>query len=140
MSDVNNEHVEMKVVSDGLSMDLPNVNNAYRGSEYRYAYATGDSKAGVWWDNLVKVDMQTGAVLTWQKDNHWPTEPIFVADPNSAREDDGVVMSIVLGVDDATKPYSYLLVLNATDFTELATAVMPVALPYTSHGFFDAKQ
>ncbi len=50
----------------------------------------------VWVDRLAKVDVNTGAVEIWQQPNCYPGEPLFVATPGGAEEDDGVLLSVVL--------------------------------------------
>ena len=65
-------------------------------------YGIGDAAPGDWWNTLVKVDVRTGATLTWARAQHWPSEPVFVADPAGAVggvEDAGVLLSIVLAAD-----------------------------------------
>lgn len=59
--------------------------------------------SSVWVDRLAKVNVNTGAVNTWQEPNCYPGEPLFVATPDGAAEDDGVLLSVVLDgmcVDD----------------------------------------
>jgi carotenoid cleavage dioxygenase-like enzyme len=59
-----------------------------------------------------------------------------VAAPDAAREDDGVVLSVVL--DGATER-SCLLVLDAATFAELARAEVPHAIPFGFHGQFTSR-
>ena len=47
-------------------------------------------------------------------------------------EDDGVVLSIVAGADGK----SFLLVLDAKSFEEVARARLPHGIPYGFHGHF----
>ncbi len=47
-------------------------------------------------------------------------------------EDDGVVLSVVTGADGK----SFLLVLDASSFQELARAHLPHGIPYGFHGTF----
>lgn len=51
-----------------------------------------------------------------------PGEPVFVPSPEHRGEDDGVCLSVVL---DAARGTSFLLVLDAADFGELARAEVP---------------
>ena len=53
--------------------------------------------------------------------------------PGGTEEDDGVILSVVF---DASAGYSFLLVINATSFTEVARAAVPHAIPYGLHGTF----
>ncbi|WP_041275086.1 carotenoid oxygenase family protein [Desulfotomaculum nigrificans] len=54
-----------------------------------------------------------------------------MAAPNAAAEDDGVILSLVL---DTKKGNSFLLILDACSFTELARAEIPHPIPFGSHG------
>ena len=63
----------------------------------------------------------------WQRQAQTPGEPIFVPDPNGKDEDDGTILSVVL---DGPNRKSYLLALNAKDFTEISRADLE-----TSTGF-----
>jgi beta,beta-carotene 9',10'-dioxygenase len=58
-------------------------------------------------------------------------EPVFVPMPNSVKEDDGLVMSVVL---DSNKGNSFLLVLNAQSFQEIARAEVVHHIPFGFHG------
>jgi beta,beta-carotene 9',10'-dioxygenase len=57
---------------------------------------------------------------------------VFVARPDSFQEeDDGVVLSVVL---DSNKGNSFLLVLDAKSFEEIARAEVPHHIPFGFHG------
>jgi carotenoid cleavage dioxygenase-like enzyme len=58
---------------------------------------------------------------------------VFVAGPTAAAEDDGVVLSLVL---DANNDNSFLLVLDAGSFEEVARAEVPHRIPFGLHGQF----
>ena len=58
---------------------------------------------------------------------------MFVARPNAEDEDDGVLLSVVL---DASAGTSFLLVLDASDLSELARADAPHHIPFGFHGQF----
>jgi carotenoid cleavage dioxygenase-like enzyme len=60
-------------------------------------------------------------------------EPIFIPDPNFQKEDDGVILSVIL---DAENRGSFLLALNACDFSEIARSKIPHAIPFGLHGRF----
>ncbi|MEO1439529.1 MAG: carotenoid oxygenase family protein, partial [Chloroflexota bacterium] len=69
----------------------------------------------------------------WRQENTYPGEPVFIAAPDAATEDDGVLLSVVL---DAQTGTSFLVVLNAADLTELARASVPHHIPFGFHGQF----
>ena len=62
-----------------------------------------------------------------------PGEPVFVPRPGACREDDGVLLTLVL---DAARGLSALVVLDATTLEERARAVAPHAVPAGFHGEF----
>src|SRR5919198_5975978 len=89
------------------------------------------SDASAWLDQLVKADVETGQVSIWRAPGQYPGEPVFVAAPDADGEDTGVLLSVVLDGDRNT---SFLLVLGATTFTELARAQAPHVVPFGFHG------
>jgi carotenoid cleavage dioxygenase-like enzyme len=68
---------------------------------------------------------------TWSEDDCYPGEPVFVATPDAVKEDDGLILSVVL---DATNNKSFLLVLDAVTFLEVARAEVPHPIPFGFHG------
>jgi carotenoid cleavage dioxygenase-like enzyme len=61
---------------------------------------------------------------------------VFVATPEAADEDDGVILSVVL---DAKKGASFLLILDASSFRELARAEVSHHIPFGFHGHYVAE-
>jgi beta,beta-carotene 9',10'-dioxygenase len=89
-------------------------------------------------DNLVKLDLERNAGSSWYEDGCYPGEPVFVATPRAANEDDGVLLSVVL---DAKKATSFLLILDASSFREVARAEVPHHIPFGFHGnYFTATR
>ena len=82
-----------------------------------------------------KVDISTRDALVWQEAGCYPGEPVFVPAPASvsAEEDAGLILSVVL---DARQKHSFLLVLDARSFTELARSAVPHHIPFGFHGSF----
>lgn len=118
------------------NMELPQINyRAHNGRAYRHAYATAarDGRTDDFLNQLVKLDVHTGTTRTWHEPGSYPGEPIFVPAPDAGGEDDGVILTVVL---DTTTGRSFLLVLNASTFTELARADVPHAIPFGFHGLF----
>jgi carotenoid cleavage dioxygenase-like enzyme len=89
--------------------------------------------AGGWLERIVRIDTTDGATLSWSQPGCYPGEPVFVAHPEAEREDDGALLSVVL---DATLGTSFLLVLDASDLSELARAQVPHHIPFGFHGQF----
>jgi beta,beta-carotene 9',10'-dioxygenase len=113
-------------------IEFPRIN--YRrcaGRRYRYVYAAGNKVQGNFIDNLVKLDLEHNASSSWYEEGCYPGEPVFVATPEAANEDDGVLLSVVL---DAKKATSFLLILDASSFREVARAEVPHHIPFGFHG------
>jgi carotenoid cleavage dioxygenase-like enzyme len=112
------------------TVELPRIDYRRRNArDYRHAYFTGG--AGDWLDRLVKVDVANGERAEWSEDGCYPGEPIFVRRPGGSAEDDGAILSVVL---DARAERSFLLVLDAGSFGELARATAPHHIPFGFHG------
>jgi len=113
-------------------LEMPRVAANRTASEYRYCYAhkplTLQEQAG-----LHKIDVATKTSLSWAEDGCVPGEPIFVPRPRAEDEDDGAVLSLVL---DYTNKRSFLLILDAKKFTEIARAEAPHAIPIGIHGYW----
>ena len=79
----------------------------------------------------MKVDVRDGGRSEWSAPGCYPGEPIFVREPGNDTEDGGVILSVVL---DAGAGRSFLLVLDAGSFEELARAEAPHHIPFGFHG------
>lgn len=134
------------------------------GRPYRFVYAAGNRErpAGSLPNRLCKVDVETGATTVWERDGCYPGEPLFVpAEPPTVGDGaapfgsgeptpvaerpspraEGVVVSVVLDTDhpapvDESGARSFLLVLDAESFDEIARAPLPCVLPFGFHGQF----
>jgi beta,beta-carotene 9',10'-dioxygenase len=116
-------------------VELPRIDYGRRNTKpYRYVYASRSADA--WFDRLVKVDVDAGSEKEWAAPGCHPGEPIFVREPGADGEDAGVVLSVVL---DTTAGRSFLLVLDARSFEELARAEAPHHIPFGFHGQFLAR-
>ena len=102
--DDNTMVVEPSLIAD-VGCETPAINyEMVNGKSYRYFYAiTSDVDA----DNagkLMKVDTWSGHVSTWQEDNVYCSEPVFLPRPGAREEDDGVlVFSIIWGKPHVNK-------------------------------------
>jgi beta,beta-carotene 9',10'-dioxygenase len=122
--------VRWEKLTDG-SLELPRIDYGRRNTrEYTYAYCAGMGDSD-WIDRLVKVDVSSGSSSVWSAPACFPGEPIFVRDPGAETEDAGVVLSVVL---DAEAARSFLLVLDADSFEEVARAEAPHHIPFGFHG------
>ena len=91
---------------------------------------------------IVKVDLcvtdgLVSVVGTFHQDNMYVGEPIFVPDPNSNKEDGGVLLVITRTISNKMDD-SHLIVLNATDMNLISKIKAPFTLPFEFHGnYFD---
>ena len=109
--------------------------SAHAGKPYRYVWGTGIQLSGDFLDSIVKIDAETGDVARWYAQGLYPGEPVFVPTPNATAEDDGVLLSVVLDIDNDV---SFLLVLDAATLEEQARAEAPHAIPFHFHGNYFA--
>lgn len=120
-------------------IELPRIN--YRRCStrsYQFAYGVGNSGPGNFIDQLVKINVQEGSAQIWRSQGCYVGEPVFVAAPDAAAEDEGVVLSVVL---QAPAENSFLLVLEGQSFEELARVELPYSLPFDFHGqYFEALE
>lgn len=138
--DVSAGTVFSRKLADGTA-ELPRINYRQCNSRpYRYVYANGISSQGesAFLDTVVKFDLEgKGDVREWWEDGQFPGEPVYVArpgiSPDTRSEDDGILLTVVL---DAAAGSSYLLLLDATDLSEIARARVPQHVPFGFHGAY----
>jgi carotenoid cleavage dioxygenase-like enzyme len=112
------------------SLDYARMNTSH---EHRHVYGVGLRGERGFYDQLVKVDLRSGASTTWWAPGCYPGEGVFVGRPGRVAEDDGVVLSVVL---DAARGTSFLLVLDAATLAEIARAELPHPVLLGYHGQF----
>jgi beta,beta-carotene 9',10'-dioxygenase len=114
-------------------LELPRINYGRCNERpHRYVWGNTPGPSG-FLEGIAKVDVQGGGELAWAEPGCYAGEPVFVARPEAEREDDGVLLSVVL---DAAAGSSFLLVLDAADLGELARARVPHHIPFSFHGQF----
>ena len=128
---------EPELICD-VNCELPRINyEKFLGLEYRFFYANSFDKTEET-GTLIKVDVRAKTKLTWCENNCYPSEPIFVASPESESEDDGVILaSMVWGKGEENRVG--LLVLDAKTMTELGRCEfsnLPGPVPKCFHGWF----
>lgn len=125
-------------VFSGRGLELPLINKLFTGKKYRYVYATGNTAPPGFYENtLVKIDMQTKTIKTWQGTiNSFPGEPFFIPNPNANEEDEdaGVVMCAVL--DTGKEANDHLLFLDGKTFQVIGKATFKNNIPFVIHGAF----
>lgn len=110
----------------------PVVSVYVQAQAYRYSYSVSAKLPASYGNALSKFDMQEGTSKQWHEAGCIPVEPLMVPAPDAKSEDDGVVLSIVMGADGK----SFLLCLDAGSFQELGRAHLPYGIPYGFHASF----
>ncbi|NIM95833.1 MAG: beta-carotene 15,15'-monooxygenase [Anaerolineales bacterium] len=132
---LNGSTADFEVILDE-PFELPRINYfQHNAKEYRFAYGVGlnASQPLDFVNQLVKVDIKKGDVKTWYVEGCYPGEPIFVPAPGERKEDGGVILSLVL---DVNKENSFLLILDAASFSQVARVEVPHHIPFGFHGQF----
>ncbi len=118
-------------------MELPRIDcRRHNARPYRYAYGMGfDHEGGGegFLTRIQKADVDAESTIEWYEPGSYPVEAVFVPSPSAAREDDGILLSLVL--EPATET-SFLLVLDAHDLSEICRARVPHPIPFGFHGQF----
>ncbi len=130
------KRVQHETISDAC-IELPTFDyaNYNTRADYHYVYGIGinPQRRDEFYNQIVKIDAQTGNTQTWHTANCYPGEPVFVPAPDRQAEDDGVLLSIVL---DGDARRSFLLVLDAATLHEIGRAQIPQAVMFGFHGSF----
>ena len=122
------------------SIELPSIHyQQHNGQNYRYAYGVSTNllhPENI--DNqLIKVDTKSGNSKIWSQEDCYPGEPVFVATHDGTKEDDGVLLSVVL---DGMKGRSFLLALDAQNMDEIGRAEVPHHIPFGFHGMYTMEK
>ena len=127
--------VKYKIISEE-PIELPRINYEFSNTKnYRFVYGTGSEKNNPdnFLDRLVKIDIQERISKFWKEEECYPGEPVFSPSPSATKEDEGVIISVVLNTQ---KGNSFLLILDAISFKEIARAEVPHHIPFGFHGQF----
>lgn len=128
-----NSSVRSEMISSD-PIELPRTNYRHANAKpYKFVYGAGPEKGNPhdFLSRLVKVDVVKGRNSVWLEEDCYPGEPVFVALPDAVNEDDGIILSVVLNIK---KKNSFLLILDAKSFTEMARAQVPHHIPFGFHG------
>jgi carotenoid cleavage dioxygenase-like enzyme len=100
---------------------------------YQYIYGVSINRKNPFsfYNQMVKIDLKNAGDTIWYEDGSYPGEPVFISRPGKQQEDDGVILSVVLNEKAGN---SYLLVLDAQSFTEIARAEIPHPILFGYHG------
>jgi beta,beta-carotene 9',10'-dioxygenase len=136
-------HLTLNTNKQQLFIELPVTNPRYRGIPYKYAYGVtrdGGDMHGAIVKHLIEVSRCNVATsndevsaAVWSSPNCFPSEAIFVPNPEATTEDDGVLLSQVY---DSNRQESFLLLVDARSMTEVSRAYLGIICPYSFHGQF----
>jgi len=116
-----------KTVVVPTALELPVIDERFLRKEHKHIYGVGIADQGnhQFYDQLVKINMETGEHTIWKDPDYYPGEPKFIPHNNAQTDDDGIILSILVNIKDKSKG-SKLVFLDAKTFTEIAAC-------YTSH-------
>uniref|UniRef100_A0A914DER2 Uncharacterized protein n=1 Tax=Acrobeloides nanus TaxID=290746 RepID=A0A914DER2_9BILA len=126
------------IPQETIAGDFPQINHAYEGRAYQWAYLIEHPFAS---DNVIlKINVDDPAGSRNLKFKGDPSlvlhEPWFVPRPDARREDDGVLLIRAL---DLSENKGILLVVDATTMTEIGRAYVPISIPFGFHNRFFSK-
>ncbi|GFR99887.1 beta,beta-carotene 15,15'-monooxygenase, partial [Elysia marginata] len=128
-----------ETLEENLPIEMPRINDDLDGVKHRYTYATTFYYCSH--AKLAKYDVVEKKVTTFDiGTDHIPGETVFVARPDAAEEDDGVILSTVMACHAGVQ--SYLLVLDAASFQEIGRASLPgeTKMGLAFHSMFTNKK
>ncbi len=132
--DLSNGEVVRTLLSD-YPGELPFVSPEKEGRSNRYIWniAGPPETRRMILNGLAKVDTQEKNTLFKDFRPNLPGEPVFVPKPGAQEEDEGWLLMLLF---DAEAMQTSLLVLEADDLSEVASAVLPHNIPLGFHGFW----
>ncbi|WP_051471114.1 carotenoid oxygenase family protein [Patulibacter minatonensis] len=113
--------------------ELPRIDGRHRGRPYDVVFGAGDRSTPGFFGAVTRTAISDGTTVAWEDPDGFAGEPVFVRRPDATAEGDGVLLTVVLEPEHAA---SSLVVLDATDLTEMARARVPHHVPFGFHGQF----
>lgn len=118
----------------GPPIELQQVHPARVGAgRARVCWGMGNGSDGRFVDCIHRIDLDGGAVATWQRPGAAHLEPLFVPRPGGSDDDDGVLLVPTLAPDD---PASVVGVVDARTMQALAELHAPQVVPFGFHAAF----
>ncbi len=139
--DLETGKVERQTFSTGTANEFPNINPAFTGKRYRYAYVASNPaqrESGLQ-QRISRIDFENGAVASHDfGPAGYVGEPLFVPTHPGGAEDEGVVLVMVF---NSTDRRTEIVGLDARDLAArpLFTARLKHHVPYPLHGTFTPK-
>ncbi|CAH1781443.1 unnamed protein product [Owenia fusiformis] len=115
-----------------VNAEFSQVNNAFHGKEYKYAYLVMDALHEN--STILKLNVDTKEELRYDPGfGHMPWEPIFIPRPGATVEDDGLLILNGISVPDNT---TFVALVDAKTMTETARFHAPTIIPVGIHNRF----
>ncbi len=109
--------------------ERPSFNTAYLGRPARYAYLLDEEKEGMMAKGVLKYDVIAEVeVAYFDYGEYYGGEALFVPRRDSASEDDGYLLELIMADDRAA-----LLILDAATMTEVTRLPLPQRVPFGVH-------
>ncbi|MEM1254737.1 MAG: carotenoid oxygenase family protein [Cyanobacteria bacterium P01_H01_bin.21] len=120
--------------------EFPTVNPMWVGKEHRYLYmnACGSPTGSGPLQVILKLDKDTGENQVWSPGARgFAGEPIFVSRPNTIKEEDGWLISLVY---DAAIHRSYVIILDAQNLDKVVAKLhLKHHIPHGFHGSWTSE-
>ncbi len=119
--------------------ELPRIHfRAVHQRPYRYGYAVrarcnGEGDARRYESRLLKLDVEGGAMCSFEEEEWIPGEAVFVPKEDAREEDDGYLLSVA---SHRKEERAQLWILEAKDMSLRARLEVDVAIPLGFHGNF----
>jgi len=134
-----------QITTTDAFLELPTISSHCLLRPNKYTYGVSSRGLSSLWDSILKVDLEElykdpsapaeNTTKRWSMPKCTPSEPIFVPRPGATKEDDGVVLTVVL---DGVKGSSALVVIDAESFNEIGRAELDGPGFVVPHGFHGA--
>ncbi len=109
--------------------ERPSINLDYLGSPTRYTYLLDEERDGYMGKGVLKYDLdreEEGGYFDYG--DLYGGEPLFVSKENPKNEDDGYLLDLLMGDDEAA-----LIVIDAATMQEVARLLLPQRVPFGVH-------
>lgn len=122
----------------GAAIELQQVHPGRIGEgRARVCWGSGNGEQGEFGDRTHRIDLDSGAVTTWQRTDAMQLEPLFVPRPGGSEDDDGVLLVPTLADADET---TVIGVIDARSMDCLAELRTPQIIPFGFHAAFRPAQ
>lgn len=109
--------------------ERPSINLDYLGRPNRYAYLLDEERDGYMGKGVLKYDLSHEEEVDYfDYGDLYGGEPLFVSKENPSSEDDGYLLDLLMGDDNAS-----LVVIDASTMLEVARLVLPQRVPFGVH-------